>query len=556
MRLRVHWLNRLLWQRLMICILKESEKRGLEQRTGWAKRQCGGGSNDCTSPSLLRKEELPSFGSGIEAERAQLELNGGERVFSKPLEAGSQCNDRVETHWKPSMPQDGMRVEAEMDTSHASQYDRGVTEQQLDDAGRCEITYDTADNRGPGWRLAFEPCRTVLEACCRKKEINFAELGSVLSRALAVVETRLERCSQPKGDLFPLPLASDLGLHGQRIPNSDALIRALNLLYGTKTKTRAREEGIRRSLTERLNQVVLNSNLLEEKLPQLDFHKLFQSKTVDYSGEEVQVARSFQWKMIEAAMPDAVGSLELESFSDGGTLNYVREFESFLMPPQDQHLGRTPAIMVEQRHWAEVCSGLLSRGVCRVMHVSELHHVNGRPLLNGLFAVSKQETSVGADGQSFEVCRLIMNLVPTNSCCRSLVGDTSTLPSVVGMSAVVLEDSQLLITSSEDIRCFFYLFRTPASWWKYMGFAREVPQEALPATCSGSGWHLVTQVLPMGFINSVAITGGSLKWPSGVREHWPQDTRSSVEIGGFQQLITCTGYTWTTTTSCAKWTAG
>ncbi|CAK8987052.1 unnamed protein product, partial [Durusdinium trenchii] len=115
------------------------------------------GSNDCTSPSLLRKEELPSFGSGIEAERAQLELNGGERVFSKPLEAGSQCNDRVETHWKPSMPQDGMRVEAEMDTSHASQYDRGVTEQQLDDAGRCEITYDTADNRGPGWRLAFEP---------------------------------------------------------------------------------------------------------------------------------------------------------------------------------------------------------------------------------------------------------------------------------------------------------------------------------------------------------------------------------------------------------------
>ena len=320
-----------------------------------------------------------------------------------------------------------------------------------------------------------------------------------------MVETRLERCSQPKGDLFPLPLASDLGLQGQRLQNSDALIRALNLLYGTKTRTRAKEEGIRRTLSDRLNQVVLTSNLLEEKLPQLDFHRLFQSKTVDHSGEEVQVARSFQWKMIEAAMPQAVGSLELENFCDGGTLNYVREFENFLMPPQDQHLGRTPTVMVEQRHWAEVCSGLLSQGVCRVMHVSELHHVNGRPLLNGLFAVSKQETAVGSDGHSFEVCRLIMNLVPTNSCCRSLVGDTSTLPSVVGMSAVVLEDSQLLITSSEDIRCFFYLFRTPISWWKYMGFAREVPPEALPASCSGTGWHLVTQVLPMGFINSVAI---------------------------------------------------
>lgn len=50
---------------------------------------------------------------------------------------------------------------------------------------------------------------------------------------------------------------------------------------------------------------------------------------------------------------------------------------------------------------------------------------------------------------------------PTYGCCRSLVGDTSTLPSVVGMTSVVLEYNQLLITSSEDVRCFFYLFRPP-----------------------------------------------------------------------------------------------
>ena len=38
-----------------------------------------------------------------------------------------------------------------------------------------------------------------------------------------------------------------------------------------------------------------------------------------------------------------------------------------------------------------------------------------------------------------------------------------------------------------------------------MGFAREVPLEALPAGHDGDGWHLVTKVLPMGFVNSVAI---------------------------------------------------
>ena len=94
--------------------------------------------------------------------------------------------------------------------------------------------------RWPRVRLAFEPCRIELEACCQKKELVFAELGDVLSRALAVVESKLERCSQPKGDVFPLPLASELGLHGKSMPSTDALIRALNLLYGTRTKTRQR----------------------------------------------------------------------------------------------------------------------------------------------------------------------------------------------------------------------------------------------------------------------------------------------------------------------------
>ena len=527
-------------------LLKESEKRGLEQRETWAKRQCGDSSTGGMSRPPLLRRKAPSVESGLEAEKAALDTIEGELNLCKRPLVSSQCQNRVAEHWGLPTSEETMVFEREALADTSSQACDGGS-------SRVNRRETTSGDNAAGWRLAFEPCRAALEACCRKKEMEFAGLGPVLSRALAVVETRLERCSQPKGDLFPLPLGSDLGLHGQRTPNSDALIRALNLLYGTKTKTRAKEEGIRRTLTDRLNQVVQTSSLLEEKLPQLDFHQLFQSKSVDYSGEEVQVARSFQWKMIEAAMPHAVGSLELESFCDGGTLNYVREFENFLMPPQDQHLGRTPAIMVEQRHWAEVCSGLLSRGVCRVMHVSELHHVNGRPLLNGLFAASKQETAMDADGNPFEVCRLIMNLVPTNSCCRSLVGDTSTLPSVVGMSAVVLEDSQLLITSSEDIRCFFYLFRTPTSWWKYMGFAREVPQEALPASCSGTGWHLVTQVLPMGFINSVAIA--QHVHPE-VRRHWRQDTRSSVGTEGFPPLITCTGCIWTTMMSCARLTVG
>ena len=128
-------------------------------------------------------------------------------------------------------------------------------------------------NEEPSARLAFEPCRIELEQCCQKEGVVFAELGGVLSRALAVVETRLARCSQPKGDLFPLPLASALGLPGKSTPSTDALIRALNLLYGTRTKDRTKEDNTRRKLTERLNSVVSNSPLLDQNLPHLDFQR-------------------------------------------------------------------------------------------------------------------------------------------------------------------------------------------------------------------------------------------------------------------------------------------
>lgn len=147
------------------------------------------------------------------------------------------------------------------------------------------------------------------------------------------------------------------------------------------------------------------------------------------------------------------------------------------------------------------------------------------------------------------MCRLIVNLVPTNGCCRSLVGDTSTLPSVVGMSSVLLEDNQLLITSSEDIRCFFYLFRTPSSWWKHMGFTREVPAEALPEVYTGDGWHLVTQVLPMRFINSVAIAQHVHRR---VISQALRGEKALVVIEPSPQRITSTVSTWTITMSCAR----
>ena len=95
--------------------------------------------------------------------------------------------------------------------------------------------------------------------------------------------------------------------------------------------------------------------------------------------------------------------------------------------------------------------------------------------------------------------------MPLNNLCRPLVGDTPTLPLMQGMSIFLLEEGEVLTISSEDIRCFFYILSVPEEWKKFLGFAKVVPDEALPQHLKGRVVHLVSRVLPMGFINSVAI---------------------------------------------------
>lgn len=75
----------------------------------------------------------------------------------------------------------------------------------------------------------------------------------------------------------------------------------------------------------------------------------------------------------------------------------------------------------------------------------------------------------------------------------------------LGMSPYLLEEGDVALISSEDIRCFFYLFTIPNHWRKYMGFNKLVPDDCLPVALKGTKCVLVSRVLPMGFLNSVSI---------------------------------------------------
>ena len=156
--------------------------------------------------------------------------------------------------------------------------------------------------------------------------------------------------------------------------------------------------------------------------------------------------------------------------------------------------------MVPDQSWPGVCRGLLASGICGLMQEEDLFHVNGSPLLNGLFGVTKDEWQGG-----HEVFRLIMNLVPLNGVVETLKGDVDTLPMWSQMSPYILQPDETLVVSSEDVRCFFYTMSVPQSWWKYLGFNKKVPIDCLPHDGLGGSWYLVSKVLPMGFANSVSL---------------------------------------------------
>lgn len=68
-----------------------------------------------------------------------------------------------------------------------------------------------------------------------------------------------------------------------------------------------------------------------------------------------------------------------------------------------------------------------------------------------------------------------MNLIPLNHVVRTFEGDVSTLPSWAGMSPLHIQPHEELLVSSEDVRAFFYIFKVPTSWYRFLAFNRPLP---------------------------------------------------------------------------------
>ena len=333
--------------------------------------------------------------------------------------------------------------------------------------------------------------------------LKIGDLGPMVVDALNILENPScrPRSTAGKGDLFPLPVKHPDHCTDPESRFLQATLASLNSLHSFgESRLEGRVSPATLRVCKRLERVVKGAAVLAEPLPDINFTSFFKTKGLDYSGDEVRLALSIRWKSIEPSLPPAVGCLDIRDFCFGGVAHFVNNIEETIIPVEDQVRLKPPSVMIHGDGWDEIAHGLVRRGLCELVSEESIYKINGEILLNGLFSVSKDEVKDG-----IPLARLIMNLKPWNRVSRSLEGDVCTLPAVTQLGALHLHDDDVIVTSSEDLRCFFYLFQVPPSWTKFMAFGKEAPPGLVPQGQESKRWFLASRVLPMGYLNSVGI---------------------------------------------------
>ena len=410
---------------------------------------------------------------------------------------------------------------------------------------------------------AFEPVATLRKVCmkppCGGEDLVsvFPWVISILVEASSKIELPLQCMTQPTGDLFPLPTEMGVLRETLQVPDEVAVVIrgmcvALNCLYGVELENPfspvALQVGVLRFL-EGQTRTVLE---WEEKFEETSWQEFLQVKTIDYCGEEVLCAQYTTWDNLSPAMPAEIASVPLADVVELGCRHYVMNFASYVLPEEMQKPMKPPRLMISDEAWPRVCEGLLGNGVCIALKEAELYHVGGRPLLNGLFGVPKGEEQGG-----HPIHRLIMDLRPANLVCRGIDGDVSTLPTWATMSPLQLMPAEDLVVSSEDVRCFFYIFQVPREWSMFLGFNKPIPRELWPD--DDGPYFLASQVLPMGFKNSVSLAQhvhrAMVRRAGGLVEEGlkpEQEIRKDRRLSLHHQP--CTEFIWTTLTPWRRWT--
>ena len=228
------------------------------------------------------------------------------------------------------------------------------------------------------------------------------------------------------------------------------------------------------------------------------------NKTLNYSGEEVAVAKPLTFEQVFPSMPPEGhgGSVELLPLLEGRSRFLLSHPEEVLLPEDEVPPGKcTAKVHLEKGSERDFFLLLKQRGIITFVPEAEVYRGPNGKYLSGMFGVPKPG-KVTASGRP--VLRLIMNLIPINRAMGVILGDISQLPSASVWQQLVLTDGDSMTVSQADMSSAFYLFRLPPVWSRYLCFNHAF--EASDVGEAGSGKvYPSCAVLPMGWSSSVGI---------------------------------------------------
>ena len=306
--------------------------------------------------------------------------------------------------------------------------------------------------------------------------------------------------------LLPLPLPQDL--KGPGIRHFEAWVRGVVLCLNWMTGNgfNLGPDPPTSKQTRVLDEILRSLGVLDTwvgvDIGECDPQEMFRQRWVNSYGEEVHIAQKLRWENISDSLPKEglSGIVPAVDICEGGVQDFLNNPDRWVKSPENQVWMKPPRIMIDKEDWPQVAQGLIDRGICGVMPLSSAFEVKGGKILGGLFGVPKNEST----DSGVPILRLIMDFRPINENFLNLGGDLTTLPVLSQMFQLEIRPHEDILISSEDIRAMFYIIGLPPVWNKFLGFGRILPKYMNPPGSEGD--HILySRVLPMGFVNSVAV---------------------------------------------------
>ena len=225
-------------------------------------------------------------------------------------------------------------------------------------------------------------------------------------------------------------------------------------------------------------------------IPALDWDRELAARDVNYEGEEVHTATDLDIsRVLEGLPPLGTGALiRAAEVCTGYVAACARDPRRMLKPPSEWSLPvRAPRVWATRGVWNELGPTLVERKICATLTLSQVFHVEGRPMLHGMFGVDNGNKQ-----------RLVMNMILLNALLLPFDGDMDKLPLPVQWFLLVIGQGLVLRWSSDDLSCCFYVYELDEPWWPLMAFNMPIaghlvgrPEEKVV--------YLASRVIPMGF---------------------------------------------------------